>query len=524
MDQQPTMPAVSMPKKRKFLGINWTKKKIIWTSIISLVVVFILIGIFKPKDNSANIQTETVKKQDIKATVLATGQVVSATDLDLSFKSSGVVDKVNVKEGDKVKAGQILTNLDGKNALASLTSARGTLAQAQANYNKVLAGSSSQSIQVAQVALDTAKSNLATTKAQQDTAVANAYSSLLNSTIAAIPSSSNLNSNAPAITGTYTGTEQGVYKITIYATGNGYSFQASGLETSNGLVRSTPVLLGTKGLYIAFTDSSYNNSDSWTISIPNTSASNYVTNYNAYQAALKAKDTAIASATNAVASAQANLDLQTAQARPADVDAAKAAILSAQGQVQAAQAVYDDTVIRAPADGTITKVDIKVGELATALKEVLVLQDVSNLHVEADVSEANISSLQPNQTVDLTFDALGPDRHYNGVVQAVNSGATVVSGVVDYKVTASIQDMPEIKPGMTANMTVLVNEKDGVLTVPSRSIISQDGKKYVRVIDDPKKKTYHQVEVQTGIDADGGVTEITSGLNEGQEIVSYIKQ
>src|SRR6185369_16179855 len=100
--------------------------------------------ILKPKDNSANIQTDVVKKQNLKATVLATGQVVSSVDLNLSFKSSGIVQNLSVKEGDKVFAGQFLANLDQKDLQANLTSARGTLAQAQANYNKVLAGASNE--------------------------------------------------------------------------------------------------------------------------------------------------------------------------------------------------------------------------------------------------------------------------------------------------------------------------------------------------------------------------------------------
>jgi len=46
----------------------------------------------------------------------------------------------------------------------------------------------------------------------------------------------------------------------------------------------------------------------------------------------------------------------------------------------------------------------------------------------------------------------------------------------------------------------------------------------VRVIDDSKKKTYHEVQVQTGLQADGGLVEIISGLNDGQEIIIYMKQ
>ncbi len=420
---------------------------------------------------------------------------------------------------------------------AALTSAEGGLDQARANYQKVLDGSSDQQIAVAQEAVDAAQvavtnasSSLATTQAQQDTAVQNAYTTLLNSGNSAVPSSGNSDNTIPVITGTYSGTNQGVYDITIYSTGSGLQFNLSGLETSSGPVRGQPVAMGGNGLYIQFS-SNPSTTDSWTVSIPNTYSSSYLTNYNAYQAVLKNRDSEIAAAQDqlnssetALAQAQASLNEQTAQAQPADIAAAQAQIVSAQGQAQQAQANLADTVITAPSDGTITSVDTKVGEQAPALQEAIILQDVNNLHVEADVSEADVASLQPGQSVDITFDALGPDRHFAGTVLSIDPGATVISGVVDYLVKASIPQISDVKPGMTANMTILVAQKQNVLAVPSSAIISQNGNEYVRVIDDPKKKTYHQAQVQTGLNADGGLVEITSGLSAGQSVVTYIKQ
>ena len=476
MEQENT--STFIKPKKKFLGIVVTKKKIIWTIIILIVVIPIAIIIFKPKDNSGNIQTDTVKKQDLKSTVLATGQVVSSTNLSLSFKTSGIINKINVKEGDKVKAGDVLASLSQGDVQASLTSAAGSLAQAKANYEKVLAGASNQDIDVSQKAVDAAQINLNTTQtslvntqAQQNVAVSNAYSALLNSSLSALAAQNNTGSAVVTVSGAFIGTDQGVYNVSIYNTGSGQVFQTSGLENSGGAVKNTAVPLGVKGLFIQFSGA-VNNNDSWTIAIPNTMAATYVANYNAYQTAVKnqkatvdAAQAQVDSAKASLAQAHANLAAKQAQARPADLDAAQAQILSAEGQVQAASAAFSNTIIRAPADGTITSVEKKVGELASALQETLILQDVSNLHVEANVSEANIASVQPNQVVDLTFDALGPDRHFQGSVQTVNPGATIVSGVVNYKVTASIQTLPEIKPGMTANMTVLVQQKNAVLVV-----------------------------------------------------------
>ena len=450
--------------------------------------------------------------------------MVSTTDLSLSFKSSGVVQQVKVKEGDKVKTGQVLAALDQRDQQASLTSAKGALAQAQANYNRVISGASSEEISVAQGALDNAKNSLENTVKQQQVLVDSAYKALLNSGLSAVAGSGNTGSVTATVSGTYTGSDQGVYKLVIYSTGSGLRFQVNGLETSDGVVDSTPQPMGTRGLYVQFSSTSVPANNTWTISIPNTQSSTYVTSYNAYNAALETQRSAVSAAQNAVAAAQAALDLRKAQARPADLESAQAQILTAQGQFLAAQAAFDNTMIKAPADGTITSVDVKVGELASALKTVIVLQDIGNLHVEANVSEANIADIKPEQSVDITLDALGPDRHFAGLVQTVNPGATVVSGVVNYKVTASVNNIPEVKPGMTANMTVLIAQKDNVLAIPLRAVILKDGKKVVRLVTDSKKKTYREVEVTTGLEADGGLVEVLSGLDEGQEIVTYIKQ
>ena len=101
----------------------------------------------------------------------------------------------------------------------------------------------------------------------------------------------------------------------------------------------------------------------------------------------------------------------------------------------------------------------------------------------------------------------------------------MVSGVVNYKVTVQVDKLEEIKPGMTSNLTILTGEKPGVLAVPTRAVLAKtEGAKVVRVVTDTKTKTFKEVSVTTGMEADGGMVEILSGLSEGQEIISFIKQ
>lgn len=499
----------------------FTKKKIIIYIILLLVIGFFVMRSRKTDPNA--ILTDTVKKQDLKQTVLATGQVTSETDLSLSFKTSGVVRSVDVKVGDKVRAGQVLATLEARDAAARLTQARGVYQQAQANFQKVLLGATSEEVQVAQVTLDNAKKNLEDTKKQQQVLVDNAYKALLNSGLAAIAGPGNSGSVTITVTGAYVGTEQGQYKISIIATGGGLVFQYNGLETGGGAVSSVPLPLGTKGLYIQFSSTSVPSNNTWTVTIPNTQSETYVTYYNAYNSALETQRSAITSAQNTLNSAQAALDLKTAKARPVDISAAEASVTTALGQVQAAEADLENSIIRAPTNGTVTLVNVKIGELATALKEAIVLQDIENLHVEANISEANIAGMKVGQTVDATFDALGIDRKFQGTVATIDPASTVVSGVVNYKVTAQLNKLSEIRPGMTANLTILINQKNGALAIPSRAVILKENKKFARVVTDPKKKTYKEVEITTGLEADGGLVEVLSGLAENEEIVTFIK-
>lgn len=503
----------------------FTKKRIIWTVIIGVVVLG-AVGIIIQKNSASptNILTDTVKKQDLKQTVLATGQVSSSTDLSLSFKGSGIVNRVYVKVGDKVSNGQILANLEQREQAAALTSARGAVAAAQANYEKVLSGVSSEEVQIAQVAVDNAKRNLDDVKQQQAVAVANANKTLLNSGLTAVAEPSNISTATVTISGAYTGTQEGVYNIRIIPAGTP-TFIITGLESANGQVRTgVAIPLGTKGLYMQFSTTQINSSDAWTVDIPNTKASTYVANQAAYNAAVQNQVTAVNTAQSTYDAAVAQLQLKKALVKPSDVKAAQAQILSAQGQYQSASAAFENTVVRAPANGTITSVDVKTGELASATKAVIVLQDVGSLHVEANISEANIANIKLGQKAEMTLDALGPDRKFLGQVVGIDPASTVVSGVVNYKVTSSLEKLDEIKPGMTANMTISTAEKAGVISVPSRSVLAHDGKKFVRVIIDSKKKTYEEKEVTTGLEADGGLVEINSGLTEGQEIVTFINK
>ena len=493
--------------------------------IIIILIILIVAGFmyFGEKNNAKSVQTGFVAKQNLQETVLTTGQVVSGTDLGLSFQASGVVRNVAVKEGDAVSRGQVLASLDQSSALATLTSAKGSLAQAQASYNKLINGATQNDIQAYQDAVSSAQVSLD-----------NSYNGALNT----------LNNAYTAIYNAYRVVDS--IKTTYFSSNDQQGIQVQNSEDSinsnvakakvdvnhaNGEENIDAVITNISG-YLTNTFSSVQavrdqcDQGGYNFKVSATDKASLDAQKTAVSAALGNINTlqnSIASAKTSLQTAQHNLSSKKAKPRQEDVDLAQAQMLSAQGQVDSAQAVLNNMIVVAPAPGTITRVDIKVGELATPSKEVMVLQNISDLHAEADVSEANVASLQVGQPIDYTFDALGPDQHFAGKVLTINPASTVISGVVDYLVKGSFENVPGIKPGMTANMTILVAKKDNVLAVPSTAIINKNSKQYVRIPKDKSDKTYNEVLVQTGLQADGGLVEITSGLTDGQEIITYIK-
>ena len=518
----------------------FTKKRIIYIAIG--LVVLALIGFFIARSGQgSDALTQEVKAADLKKTVLATGQVISSTDIDLSFKTSGIVQAVNVKVGQAVEEGEILASLDAGEQAAQVTQARASLAQAQANYNKIVAGADTPEVNIAksavraaEITLQNAQASYNATVFQQNSLVTNARLIYFNSELEARRTEYVSDEVVATITGAYQGDVAGYYDFERIYSGSGFKVKYSGIETGIGTVnidRGIPVPLGTKGLFVTFsTDGSFSEQPKWRVEIPNTQASNYLANLNAYNAAQQARDVALITAQNNLNSAQSaldqanyNLEQTLAAARPEDVAVAKAQILSAKGQLESAAAALESTIIRAPANGTITAIEVDVGEAASPTKPSITLKDLENLYVEANIAEANIAEIKLDQEVRFTFDALGGDREFTGKVATIDPASTLVSGIVNYKIKASVGKIDEIKPGMTANLTVITNFKANVLAVPESAIIEKDGKKVVQVVTDSKSKNFAERLVTTGIRGDGGMIEITSGLEDGQVIITNPK-
>lgn len=509
------------------------KKKVLTVGVVLILIVFVFL--FK-NSNKENFSTINPTFGTLTKSVQATGQVVSSTNLDLSFAKSGIVSNVNVKVGDKVRRGQVLASLDVESDRAALTKARAAVLASEAKLKKIIAGSSNEEIALARVNLETAKQDLKNTENTQTTLVKNAYNKLLNSTPEAVPQDSlGTIATAPTISGTYRLGVEGKISISVYSSGNGLMFSVAGLVTGSGSANSTtPQALGDSGLYVLFGTTTNLSGTSWAINIPNKKASDYLANENAYLAAQNTQNSATASAQSLVNQREAELNIKLASARDSDIELAQADVLSAKGELERAQASYSDNLIIAPENGTITKVSTKYGELASNSVPVITLEDIENLYIEADINESNIASIKAGQSVDTTFDALGRDRIFKGTISQVDPSSVTTDGVVNYKIKVSIgEENFTIRPGMNAEISILIQNIENTISLPNAAIIVSDElvvvdnsvphiyipgpqyKKYVNVVTDDE---YKKVEVETGITGDGNMVEILSGINKEDQI------
>ncbi|HSQ13192.1 MAG TPA: efflux RND transporter periplasmic adaptor subunit, partial [Candidatus Deferrimicrobium sp.] len=204
-----------------------------------------------------------------------------------------------------------------------------------------------------------------------------------------------------------------------------------------------------------------------------------------------------------------------------------AGIESARFGVKEAQVAVDNTRIIAPFDGTVLKKNADVGEIvaplagaASSKAAVVTIADMSSLEVDADVSEANITKVSPEQGCEITLDAY-PQQRYPGYVTKIVPTADRAKATVMVKIKFKEYDQ-RVLPEMSAKITFLAagattdsaNVK-ALLTVPAAAVTSRNGRQVVFQIKDDRAG---EVPVATGQKL-GNLIEITNGLKEGDKIV-----
>ncbi len=169
-------------------------------------------------------------------------------------------------------------------------------------------------------------------------------------------------------------------------------------------------------------------------------------------------------------------------------------------------------------DGTIISVGAEVDDLVSSNTIVVTLADLSNLRVQAIVDETDISLVEIGQQVETTFDAF-PGHRFWGQVLEVPLQGRLMQNILTYEVPVSLEGAEDValKPGMTANLKIVVGRRENALLVPAMAV-QQGEEGNVVIVQDTPQGPGMATRVEVGL-SDGMYVEIMSGLIEGDRVV-----
>jgi HlyD family secretion protein len=231
---------------------------------------------------------------------------------------------------------------------------------------------------------------------------------------------------------------------------------------------------------------------------------------------------------------QADLDLAETNYRDAEanVEVMQAQLDQAQATLASAELDLGFTTIHSPVNGTVISRNVDVGQTVVSSFQTptlfVIAQDLAQMQVNASVSESDIGGVVEGKPANFRVDAY-PKQFFEGVVTQVRNAPISIQNVVTYDVVITVDNRSlTLKPGMTANVTIVTEERENPLRVPNGALrfrmpdVPVD-RKAARVWVEDRTGLVRQVPVTTGI-ADSLSTEIVKGaLKEGDAVIVSIE-
>ena len=199
-----------------------------------------------------------------------------------------------------------------------------------------------------------------------------------------------------------------------------------------------------------------------------------------------------------------------------DIDLCTAEVKKAQSAKVLLENKLKEATLRSPVDGQIVKINKRVGETVQLTDSVITLIPSKPFEIETDIYEEDIIRIKPGDQVDITLVAF-PDETFKGKVISIDPAEKLIEGIVYYKVSIGFEEEKEgLKLGMTADINIVTNIKENVLSIPESALIKKDKKTFVQVL---KAGEIEEREIQIGLEGSNDLIEVISGLEEGEEII-----
>ncbi|MBP6888230.1 MAG: HlyD family efflux transporter periplasmic adaptor subunit [Candidatus Pacebacteria bacterium] len=496
-----------------------------------LIVTLFIIGFGIMSKNEATGDTFVVAPRDLTQSVSISGSVEASKEADLSFQSSGQIAYVGIKVGDKVAQGRVLATLQAGDYQASLLEAEALLANRQATLEELQEGSRKEELAIKEQAVSNAKNTVSqaysalpdviknTDSVTSDT-IKNKFSSLFvyNGAQFVLSFSSCDQRLQGQLEAKRTELED---VLADFQKKSGVVSMISSEETldtaftaaSKAAVYTNDVINGASQLLLS------------PCSIANASLDTYRTNLtlvktsiNTLFSEIATKRSALLTAKNVLTQASRDLELAQAGTNPYTLKAQTALVSQTEAQVAQARANLQKTVIRAPFSGTISDSSVTEGETATVNSPVISMIAEEGYEIEAKIPEVDIVKIKTGAKVKVTLDAYGNSVIFPATVTRVNPTATTEGTVPVYKaIVTFIGKDDRIKQGMTANVTIVTEEKLKIYAVPSRFVTILSGKEGQVVVATTKGEEIRDVTL--GVRGDSGLIEIIAGVFEGDILV-----
>ena len=491
-----------------------TRRRVLALGAAAVVIVAALGGVMYVRGSSAPVtyRTTTAVLGTVRQTLSLTGNLTPIAQANVSFQVSGTVTAVNVSVGQQITAGQVLATVDATTLQDTLTQAQANLTAAQAKLSADQGSSSASSSTTAQQ-VATARTNLANDQqSYTDTLAVNAQT---------------IRTDQQNIAGDQAAVDRDNQAVS----------QAQQRYNSDGC-SSTPSTstCQTDQQNLSSAQQTQAKDQQTLTSAQSGLATDQVRGQqSADQAAAK-----VASDRTALSNAQSGTGSNSAATAASSVAQDTATITQDQLAIANDQKAVNQATLVSPAAGQVAQINTAVGSAvgsastagtgssanaasssaassssssSTSTAQFIILTPGS-FEVTSSVSDSVISQVAVGQNAVVT--AAGSSTGLPGVVTSVGVIGTVSSGVATFPVTVQITGShPSLRDGMSASVTVVVNQVVGVLTVPTSAVHTSGTASTVNVL---KNGVSTPVVVTVG-SADPTRTQITSGLSEGDTVV-----
>lgn len=472
--------------------------------IIILVVVIIALLVFLNSKGNGNGDSILVSRGELVRTVELSGKVVPVDDVDLGFEVAGTVSHAYKKVGDRVEVGDVIAELDQSGTRADLLKAEADLAAAKAELAKLSGGNELQA------KVDNSKTsvaqNIIDAYTDADDAIYNKIDQFFED-----PRSPN-----PKI----------LFSFDDYALRN---------KINEGRVRIGLLLTDWKTRVSNLSFGTYTEADLEKAKTNLREISLFLDDVaravNSFKTSTSVTQTMIDKYKTDVGTARQNVNAAAAilisgeddySSTISDVPVQVAKVASAQANVANYQSRLAKMTLRSPIAGVVSKQDAKTGESVSG-NTILVSIISSDYKIEAYIPEVSIAGVMLGAKAKVTLDAYGDEVVFDAQVIHIDPRETIKDGVSTYKTEFAFTTPDErIRSGMTSNISIEILRTGEVLYVPSRTVITDNGKKkvFVKVSD---KETVER-EITAGITDSKGNVEILSGLELGESVLANPKK